>query len=232
MKRLCYVWAGLWLFSAPGVEADTGGIKRDFKNLITWENTAIVTTGMGFAGIAHRWDDDLVGEVERLSVFELTADPSNAYGSSTFNLPAALGLWLFSKALNRPKLEAVSSDLLRSLVYTQLLVGPIKHASRRYRPDGSNRLSFPSGHTANAFAIAGVLNSHFGPRVGIPFYAWSVLVAGARMEGNRHYLSDVIAGSAIGIVVGRSISRAGSERISILPVPLSKGMMITMTFRN
>ena len=186
---------------------------------------------MGMAGIVHRWDDDLVGKAESVPIFEVTADPSNVYGSSRFNLPVTFGLWIFSKALKQPKLNAVSSDLLRALVFTQALVSPIKHGVRRNRPDGSNRLSFPSGHTANAFAIAGVLNQHYGLKVGIPFYAWGLLVAGGRMEENRHYLSDVAAGAAIGLLVGRSMSRTEPEKISILPEPMSGGMGVILSFR-
>ncbi len=232
MKRLFCIWAGLWITVSSSVEADTGVIRRDFQNLLTWENTGIVALGMGMAGMVYRWDDDLVGKAERVPIFEVTADPSNVYGSSTFNLPVTVGLWLFSKALKRPKLKAVSSDLLRALIFTQALVGPIKHGVRRNRPDGSNRLSFPSGHTANAFAIAGVLNKHYGLRVGIPFYAWSVLVGGGRMEEDRHFLSDVVAGAAIGLVVGRSMSRTESEKVSVLPVPMSGGMGLILRFRH
>ena len=232
MKVLLCVWAGLWAILSPGGETHAGAIKRDFQALPTWQNAGIIALGMGMAGIVHRWDDRLAGQLEGNPVFEVTSDPSNIYGSSTFNLPAAFGLWLFSRAAKRPKLEAVSCDILRALAFTQLLVAPIKHGVRRNRPDGSNRLSFPSGHTANAFAIAGVLNNHYDPRVGIPLYAWSVLVAGGRMEDDRHFFSDVVAGAAIGLVVGRSISRTEPRKVSVLPMSVSGGMGLTLMFRN
>ena len=230
MKVLFCIWAGLWAILSPGIETHAGAIKRDFQALPTWENAGIIALGMGMAGIVHRWDDRLAGQLEGNPVFEATSDPSNIYGSSTFNLPAAFGLWLFSRAAKRPKLEAVSCDILRALGFNQLLVAPIKHGVRRKRPDGSNRLSFPSGHTANAFAIAGVLNNHYGPRVGLPFYAWSILVAGGRMEDDRHFLSDVVAGAAIGLVVGRSISRAEPKKVNILPVAMPRGVALTLGF--
>ena len=215
------------------VQANNSLIKQDFHNLLTQKNISIIGIGIGLAGIAHRWDDNLDGQAHKLPIFKVTADPSNIYGSSFFNLPATLGLYLFARAAKRPQLQAVSSDLLRALLWTQALIGPVKHATRRHRPDRSNRLSFPSGHTANAFAIAGVMHAHYGPRLSVPFYVWSLLVGGARMEDNRHFLSDVIAGAAFGIVVGRLIANTRhAKTIAILPVLYPKGMGLTLTLKH
>ena len=230
MRVLFCICIGLTTLLCSGSDARSGVLKRDARALLTWENATLLALGMGMAGAVYRWDNDLVGQAESVSIFEVTADPSNVYGSSTFNLPATFGLWLFSKAARRPKLEAVSSDLLRALVWNQALVGPIKHGVRRTRPNGSNRLSFPSGHTANAFAIAGVVNQHYGSRVGVPFYAWGVLVAGGRMEEDLHFLSDVVAGAAIGLVVGRSVSRTEPKTLSILPLPVPGGVALILKF--
>lgn len=232
MKKLSSIYTGLWILIASSVGANPHTLKQDVQVLLTWENSGIVALGMGAAGMVHRWDDNLVGQAENNPILKATAGPSNIYGSSTFNLTTTLGLWLISKAAQKPNLEAVSSDLLRALLWNQALVFPIKLSARRNRPDGSNQLSFPSGHTANAFAIAGVLHKHYGPRAGIPLYAWSVLVGGGRMKTNRHFLSDVVAGAAIGLAVGRSISQTEPQQISLLPVPLSKGLMLVLTFKK
>jgi len=45
---------------------------------------------------------------------------------------------------------------------------------QRTRPDGSDNSSFPSGHSASAFATTGVLQHHYGWKVGVP----ATLVAG------------------------------------------------------
>jgi len=225
--RLC-IWLTTLAVLSPSMGVCAGTVKRDVQGLATWGNAGVLTVGMGVAGIAHRWDSDLVGQLEGNPLFEVTTDPTNLYGSSAFNLPATFGLWLFSRASGNRKLEAVSCDLLRALGNSLLAVGPIKHGVRRSRPDGSNRLSFPSGHTANAFAMAGVLNQHYGLRVGVPFYACGVLVAGGRMEEDLHFLSDVVAGAAIGLVVGRSVSRTDAGRVSLLPSPTLGGVVLTL----
>ena len=69
------------------------------------------------------------------------------------------------------------------------------------RPDKSDNRSFPSGHTAFAFAGATVLSHEFGhlsPWVSIGGYGVATLTAVDRVARDRHYLHDVCAGAAIG----------------------------------
>ncbi|HSK66925.1 MAG TPA: phosphatase PAP2 family protein, partial [Anaerolineales bacterium] len=61
--------------------------------------------------------------------------------------------------------------------------------------------SFPSGHAARAFLIA-VIGSALGPAwLGILLWIWAPLVALARVAMGVHYLSDVIAGAMLGILI-------------------------------
>ncbi len=57
-----------------------------------------------------------------------------------------------------------------------------------------------------------------------PLYVVGALTALGRMEENVHHLSDVIAGAAIGIVIGRSVNLR-SERIQIVPAPGGLGLL-------
>ena len=67
-----------------------------------------------------------------------------------------------------------------------MLAQGIKLMTRRERPDESNNHSFPSGHTASAFASATVLERHFGWQVGVPAYGFATYVGLARMSANKH----------------------------------------------
>ena len=83
------------------------------------------------------------------------------------------------------------------------ITSAIKYTARIERPDGSTRNSFPSGHTAMAFASAEVLNIEYGGRYPwLPYLSYSL--AGAtglgRMMNNRHWLGDVVAGAGLGIL--------------------------------
>ena len=67
--------------------------------------------------------------------------------------------------------------LLVSDAFSTLLMGAtvntLKQTTNIERPDGSNRHSFPSGHTATAFMTATMLNKEYGhksPWIGIGAY--------------------------------------------------------------
>ncbi|MGE5612353.1 MAG: phosphatase PAP2 family protein [Bacillota bacterium] len=68
-----------------------------------------------------------------------------------------------------------------------------------------SNLAFPSGHACTAFATAAALAMLLpGWRWG--FYAVAVLVAVERVAENAHYVSDVVAGAALGILGVRLIA--------------------------
>jgi undecaprenyl-diphosphatase len=68
----------------------------------------------------------------------------------------------------------------------------------------SDRYSFPSGHSLNAFALAIVLALAF-PLLAVPVFLVAASVAASRVVLGLHYLSDVLAGSALGAVIGGSV---------------------------
>jgi len=68
---------------------------------------------------------------------------------------------------------------------------------------GSGGQSFPSGHAATAFGLAAVL-AWLYPRGRRFFWVMAVLVACQRVASGAHYLSDVLVGAAIGLLVGRA----------------------------
>jgi hypothetical protein len=94
-------------------------------------------------------------------------------------------------------LYALSNVLEGSIVYTA------KRLTSRERPDGSNRLSFPSGHTATAFVAAEFLHQEYGDKsvwISIGGYGMASLIGVARIYNNKHWVSDIVAGAGIGIL--------------------------------
>lgn len=82
-------------------------------------------------------------------------------------------------------------------------VNSIKYTSKVMRPDGTTRNSFPSGHTATAFMNASFLHREYGhinPWYSIAGYASSAYVGVSRSLNNRHWISDILAGAAFGIL--------------------------------
>lgn len=79
----------------------------------------------------------------------------------------------------------------------------LKHTSARLRPDGSSYTSFPSGHTALAFAGAEFLKQEYkdlSPWYGFAGYAVATATGTLRMYNNKHWFSDVVTGAGIGIL--------------------------------
>ena len=209
-----------------------GDLGDDARELPSARNGAIGAAGLLAAG-ALFFVGDSGEQLEGAPVLSGTAHLTNAYGSSTVNLPVALGLWAAGRLTGTPALEGVGGRLTRALTLAQLVVAPIKLATRRQRPDGSDKLSFPSGHTANAFAVARLIHRQYGGRSAAPLYLVGALTGAGRLEGSRHYLSDVLMGAAVGFAVGSSVRVRGAEptRFSVLPATVGAGMGVKLRAR-
>lgn len=75
----------------------------------------------------------------------------------------------------------------------------LKYSIHERRPDGSDNHSFPSAHTSVSFTSAEYLRKRYGWEYGLPAYTLASFVAYSRVEANKHYAKDVIAGAAIGV---------------------------------
>jgi membrane-associated phospholipid phosphatase len=135
------------------------------------------------------------------------------------------------RIFDQPKVSHLGMDLVQAQILTELLVEPIKFATRRERPDGSNRQSFPSGHAAITFATATVIERHLGWRKGVLGYVIASYVAASRLHDNRHYLSDVIFGAAVGSIAGRTVVHHASDYWAVAPVAVPGGGVALLVTR-
>jgi membrane-associated phospholipid phosphatase len=79
----------------------------------------------------------------------------------------------------------------------------IKHSAHRLRPNGSDYLSFPSGHTTTAFAGAEFMAQEYdakSPLYGVAAYAIATTTGVFRLYNHDHWFSDVVAGAGFGIL--------------------------------
>ncbi|KQK26280.1 PA-phosphatase [Chryseobacterium aquaticum] len=90
-----------------------------------------------------------------------------------------------------------------SMLITSAFVLPLKHITKEERPDQSNNLSFPSGHTAIAFASAQFMFREYKDTnflLGISGYSLAIFTGVYRMMNDKHWFGDVVGGAGFGIL--------------------------------
>ncbi|HMH23544.1 MAG TPA: phosphatase PAP2 family protein [Puia sp.] len=95
---------------------------------------------------------------------------------------------------------------LMSSLFANTAVFSLKGSTHQLRPDGSAYNSFPSGHTAEAFASAEFMRLEYkdvSPWYGVAGYAMATTTGLLRLYNNKHWCSDVLAGAGIGIASTR-----------------------------
>lgn len=97
----------------------------------------------------------------------------------------------------------------RTIIYgtSQLIsaafVMPLKHLVKEERPDGTNHLSFPSGHTTTAFSSAHFLFREYEDEniwLAISGYPIAIFTGVYRTLNDKHWVGDVVAGAGFGIL--------------------------------
>ena len=74
----------------------------------------------------------------------------------------------------------------------------LKYSTQKPRPDKSDNLSFPSGHTSTSFNSAAFIHFNYGFQQALPYYIAATFVGYSRVVANKHYTEDVIAGALVG----------------------------------
>jgi membrane-associated phospholipid phosphatase len=162
--------------------------------------------GSGLALAAHPADDN----VNRYLVGNTTAErffkPGAVIGELGTLLGGAVAVYAVGRIGDKPKVSHVGMDLIQSLALSEGITQTLKYTTRRERPDHSTKNSFPSGHAADTFAFATAVERHLGWRYAAPAYVFASYVAVSRMPANRHWLSDAVFGSVVGVIAGRTVT--------------------------
>jgi membrane-associated phospholipid phosphatase len=202
-------------------------LKRDVKAMPAdlWKDTKAVygsapnliilgATYGGMLAVQGTGPDRTVEEAFRdRTVFSKDArDIFGALGNPGTHFALA-GVWyLLGQQQQDEKTYEVGRTLFSALIINGLSTLAGQAATWDRGPNGEWG-AFPSGHTSSTFTFASVMHEAYGPLVGFPLYGLGVLVAMERLEDEEHYLSDVIMGGVMGLVIGHTV--AGEHKLEL-----------------
>lgn len=170
----------------------------------TWEQTyvpgALMVSGIATTLLFKRQINYEVVEErnEHMSSFRTSFDTYLQYAP----IPIAYGLDAFG-IKSKNDFANRTAILFKGELLMIATVDILKYSTHEQRPDGSSYTSFPSGHTAQAFAAATFLSEEYKDRLPwMPYAAYSMAsaVGVLRIANNRHYLGDVLMGAGLGIL--------------------------------
>jgi hypothetical protein len=203
--------------------------------------------GVGIAG-AMAYDQHLAAEIQerRSPGTDRLSTVSTSFGTThAFAISAVLiGSGVVFKDAN---VTSMGREAIEASIFTGLIAAVAKRAFGRQRPIdsndetvflfGSSNQSFPSGHTTEAFTVASVIAARSSGWV-VPTLAYTVasLVAYDRLNDRAHFPSDVVAGAALGISVGRFVvhrhqpREAAAPKVELQIVPIHDGASVVARF--
>jgi len=177
----------------------------------------MIPAGVGWMALVttDRITGDEIGEANRQVA--LSRHISDA--GSIYSVAAAAGtFYLVGRWKNNYRARETGLLSAEAAIDAIIVEGALKGITQRARPlDGVDRSeffdggsSFPSGHSTQTWAVATVIAHEYKdrPAVQIAAYGIATAVSIARFTGHKHYLSDVLAGSALGWGIGRYVYSA------------------------
>ena len=182
----------------------------------TWAGVAVAGV-LGAGLVLDRRVDEAVVRNQRPSWNRAAKDVAEVGGTGGLVLMGAG--YLGASLLGKEEARALWVDMGMATVLARgVITIPLKFLAGRSRPmDGqgaghfrpfSSGDAFPSGHTAQAFAMASVVAARYdNPWVGGAAYGLASLVGLARLESREHFTSDVLAGALVGAFTGRTVAR-------------------------
>lgn len=126
----------------------------------------------------------------------------------------AAGLWLLSYPSHNEHWRETGLLAGEAAINSLIPVEAFKYSMRRERPfqgDGGGHFfqagtSFPSEHSAAAWAVAGVIAHEYpGPLPKLVAYGLASMVSYSRIQGRQHFPSDVFIGGIIGSLIAQQV---------------------------
>ena len=218
----------------------------------TWERVGL--GALALAGLSIALDRPVDRAVRRSDLTRLDPWANRLeYLGGNGTVIIAGGAYLGGLLANQPRVREFGADACLSMLVAEVtLTLPAKFLAGRSRPSedagpyhfkplGGGE-SFPSAHATQAFTLAVVLSEYADrPWASVAAYTGATLVGLARIEQRGHYVSDVVAGAAIGTLSAKAVMlrhrtlRLGAQKrvdLSLAPVWTGQqtGMLLKVKF--
>jgi membrane-associated phospholipid phosphatase len=215
------------------VSALVHNLGDDVKHMPRQNSIYWVAGGGALALAVHPADKNINSHLENTSNGFWVA--GHIIGATETILGAAGATYAIGRWKHMQRLQHLGMDEIEAAILAEGLTEGLKAVVRRPRPTPlpgqtqSSTYSFPSGHAMTTFAAATVLQQHLGYKAGIPTYIIASYVAMSRLHDNQHFASDVVFGSALGVVVGRSVTWHGRNYYATpMLVPKGAGIQVAV----
>ena len=211
--------------SAPSLE------REFFKNILR-DQKAIWTAPVHLDQADSKWVvPSSIGFMALITTDRITGDRMNKFHAqvttsrivslpgSSFGVGAiAATFYLVGRTHNDTRARETGLLSAEAAIDSLIVASALKGISQRGRPligrerseffDGGD--SFPSGHSIQAWSVATVIAHEYHDRrlVQVAAYGLASAVSVARFTGGKHYISDVVVGSALGYGIGRYVYNA------------------------
>lgn len=178
-------------------------VKPVLNRLSDTTSLSLLTAGALSTLAVQPYDDQIRADWKNhQQMSQSTADVGNILGSGVAGVMIVGGQYLFDSREENWKSHA------RTLIWQTGVVYAMKLSFGKQRPGNSrNYQSFPSGHTATAFATATSLTYSYGWKAAVVSYPIAALVGASRLADDAHWGSDVVAGAFVGIIMGRACAQ-------------------------
>lgn len=177
----------------------------------------LIAGGVGFGALitTDRITGDEIAEFDRgIKTSRIVSEAGSTYGVAA----VAASLYIFGRSKGNTRARETGILAAQAAIDSVLVSSALKITSQRARPsairerseffDGGS--SFPSGHSIQAWSVATVIahEYHDNHKVQVAAYGLASVVSVARFTAGKHYISDVLVGSALGYAIGRYVYRA------------------------
>lgn len=209
-----------------GVLSDT---KYIFLSPLGWGAADWIKTSLvaGATGAFFLLDDEIRDYVQdkRNGTTDDIAAVFEPFGNGNYSLPGLAAFYVYGHFAKNERAMRAALLSVESFAATGLFTLALKFSTGRVRPslaDGSGEwsgfnfddVSFPSGHTASAFAVATVLASEYDdkPLVAPVAYSLAALTGLSRINDNKHWAADVFFGGVLGYFVSKTVLKLHSKK--------------------